>query len=107
MATTKVRRVRVGTRLSTDLRARLTKYCTASGIPERTVIEDALRKYLDATDDTALVLRRFDRVDRALAQGQRDIELLSEAFGLYMRFWFAAHAPSAAARAGAETAYRQ
>ena len=51
MATTKVRRVRVGTRLSVELRARLTKYCAASGISERTIIEDALRKYLDATDD--------------------------------------------------------
>jgi predicted DNA-binding protein len=63
MATTKVRRVRVGTRLSVELRARLTKYCAASGISERTIIEDALRKYLDATDDTALLLRRFDRVE--------------------------------------------
>jgi hypothetical protein len=40
------------------LRNRLTKYCAASGIPARTIIEDALRKYLDGTDDSALVLRR-------------------------------------------------
>ncbi|HLK40138.1 MAG TPA: hypothetical protein VKU41_25455 [Polyangiaceae bacterium] len=113
MATTKVRRVRVGTRLSVELRARLTKYCAASGISERTVIEDALRKYLDATDDTALLLRRFDRIERALARGHRDIDLLSEAFGRYLRLWFSAHAPTAseagkaAARAAAETQYKQ
>jgi predicted DNA-binding protein len=113
MATTKVRRVRVGTRLSLELRSRLTKYCAASGISERTVIEDALRKYLDATDDTALVLRRFDRVERALACEHRDLELLSEAFGQYIRLWFTAHAPSkaeasmAAALRAAETAYKQ
>jgi hypothetical protein len=113
MATTKVRRVRVGTRLSVELRARLTKYCAASGISERTIIEDALRKYLDSTDDTALFLRRFDRVERALARGHRDLELLSEAFGRYMRLWFLAHAPKtadaskAAARGAAETQYRQ
>ena len=71
MATTKVRRVRVSARLSVELRARLTKYCAASGISERTVIEDAVRKHLDSTDDTALVLRRFDRVERALARGER------------------------------------
>jgi predicted DNA-binding protein len=113
MAKTKVRRVRVGTRLSLELRSRLTKYCAASGIAERTVIEDALRKYLDATDDTALVLRRFDRVERALARDHRDLELLSEAFGRYMRLWFMTHAPSgtdagkAAARAAAETQYKR
>jgi predicted DNA-binding protein len=113
MATTKVRRVRVGTRLSVELRARLTKYCAASGISERTIIEDALRKYLDSTDDMALLLRRFDRVERALARDHRDLELLSEAFGRYMRLWFMAHAPNAveagkaAARGVAETQYKQ
>ena len=113
MATTKVRRVRVGTRLSLELRNRLTKYCAASGISERTIIEDALRKYLDGTDDSALVLRRFDRMERALARDHRALELLSEAFGRYMRMWFATQTPSvaeggmAATRGGAEARYKQ
>jgi hypothetical protein len=113
MATTKVRRVRVGTRLSLELRNRLTKYCAASGISERTVIEDALRKYLDGTDDSALILRRFDRMERALARDNRALELLSEAFGRYMRMWLATQTPSmaeggmAATRGAAEARYKQ
>ena len=113
MATTKVRRVRVGTRLSVELRGRLTKYCAASGISERTIIEDALRKYLDSKDDTTLFLRRLDRIERALARDHRDLELLSEAFGRYMRLWFTAHAPNTAeagktaARGAAEAQYKQ
>jgi hypothetical protein len=113
MAATKVRRIRVGTRLSMELRARLTKYCAASGIPERTIIEDALRKYFDSSDDTELVLRRLDRLELELARNHRDLELLSEAFGRYMRLWFLAHAPhttdagKAAARSAAETQYKQ
>jgi hypothetical protein len=113
MAATKVRRVRVGTRLSLELRNRLTKYCAASGISERTVIEDALRKYLDGTDDSALILRRFDRVERELARDHRALELLSEAFGRYMRLWLATHVPStaeasmAATRSAAEARYKQ
>jgi predicted DNA-binding protein len=113
MATTKVRRVRFGTRLSLELRNRLTKYCAASGISERTIIEDALRKYLDGTDDSALVLRRFDRMERALARDHRDLELLSEAFGRYMRMWLATQAPSmaeagmAATRGASEARYKQ
>ena len=113
MAATKVRRVRVGTRLSLELRNRLTKYCAASGISERTIIEDALRKYLDGTDDSALVLRRFDRMERALARDHRDLEILSEAFGRYTRMWLATQAPStaeggmAATRGAAEARYKQ
>ena len=113
MAKTKVRRVRVCARLSVELRDKLARYCAASGISERTVIEDALQKHLGNESDTELLLRRFDRVERDMARDHRDLELLSEAFGRYMRLWFAAHAPSAgeagkaAARAAGEVPYRQ
>src|SRR5260370_26000332 len=113
MAKTKVRRVRVCARLSVELRAKLAKYCAASELSERTVIEDALQKHLDSKSDTELLLRRFDRVERDMARDHRDLELLSEAFGRYMRLWFMAHAPNTAeagkatARGAAETQYRQ
>jgi hypothetical protein len=113
MATSKVRRLRVCARLSAELRARLTKSSAASGISESTIIESALRKYLDIGDDTELLLRRFDRVERELLREHRDLELLSEAFGRYMRLWFTAHAPhtaeggKATARSAAETQYKQ
>jgi hypothetical protein len=76
--------------------SQLAKYCAASGISERTIIEDALRKHFDSKDDTELLLRRFDRVEREIARDRRDLELLSEAFGRYMRLRFMAHAPSTA-----------
>ena len=85
----------------------------ASGISERTVIEDALQKHLGNESDTDLLLRRFDHVGRDMARHHRDLELLSEAFGRYMRLWFVAHAPSAgeagkaAARAAGEVPYKQ
>jgi hypothetical protein len=113
MAKTKVRRVRISTRLSVELRAQLTKYCAASGISERMVIEDALSKHLHNTDDMALIARRLDGIVRELAHDHRDLELLSEAFGRYMRLWFMAHAPSTAeagkgaTRGAGETQYRQ
>jgi hypothetical protein len=113
MAKTKVRRVRVCARLSVELRDKLARYCAASGISERTVIEDALQKHLGNESDTELLLRRFDLIKRDMARDHRDLELLSEAFGRYMRLWFVAHAPSAAdagkgaARGVAETHYGQ
>jgi hypothetical protein len=96
MGKAKVLRVRVSARLSIDLRNRLAKVCKGSGIKERTVIEDALEKYLNASDDTALILRRFDRMERAMARDHRHLELLSEAFARYMRLWFTAHKPNMA-----------
>jgi hypothetical protein len=113
MAKTKVRRVRVCARLSVELRAKFAKYCAARGISERTVIEDALQKHLDGKSDTELLLRRLDQIKRDIALDHRDLELLSEAFGRYMRLWFTAHAPSTvepgkgAAHAAGETPYRQ
>ena len=89
MVTPKVRRVRVSTRLTVALRDRLSKHCAASGLSERAVIEEALRQYLDGTSDGALILRRLDRLDQAMARDHHDLELLSEAFGMYVRQWFA------------------
>ncbi len=54
MVPSKVRRVRVSTRLTVALRDRLSKYSAASGLSERAVLEDALRQYLDGTSDGRL-----------------------------------------------------
>ena len=108
----KVRRVRVYTRLTATLRDRVSSYCAASGIAERAVFEAALQQYIDGTSDMTLVLRRLDRLGRAGARMHRDLELLSEAFGVSIRLWFA-HTPTIpedgkpAARQAAESRYKQ
>ncbi len=108
----KVRRVRVYTRLTDTLRDRLTGYCEASGIAERAVFEAALQQYIDGTSDMTLVLRRLDRLGRAGERMHRDLELLSEAFAVFVRLWFA-HTPSVpadakpVARSTAESRYKQ
>jgi predicted DNA-binding protein len=107
----KVRRVRVYTRLSAELRDRLSGYCAASSIAERAVFEEAIQQYVDRVGDLALVLRRLDRLGRAGARLHRDVELLSEAFAVFVRLWFA-HTPTipedgkAGARSTAESRYR-
>ncbi|MDP9148750.1 MAG: hypothetical protein M3O36_02230 [Myxococcota bacterium] len=104
--------MRICTRLTVPLRDRLTKHCAASGISERAVIEAALRQYLEGTSDAALVLRRLDRLDVAIARDHHDLELLSEAFGIYLRQWFARTPPmpeeaKPAARRAAEAQWKQ
>jgi hypothetical protein len=89
----------------------LAGFCAASGIAECTVIAAGVEQYLDGTSDSTLVLRRLDRLGRAIARMHRDQELLAEAFSSFIQLWFA-HMPSVAdedkpeARATAESRYK-
>jgi hypothetical protein len=85
-------RVRLHPYVDRELAKRLAEYRAASGIASSAVIQAALRQYLDRTSDTALILRRLDRLGRADARAHRDLELLSEAFAVWVKVWFA-HTP--------------
>jgi hypothetical protein len=99
VALPKVRRVRIYTRLSHALRRRLNEYCAAAGRSERAVFEEAVAKYLagqtgDATARTPIE-RLIEALDHESQQRERlhhDLELLSEAFGRFLRLWMVVHA---------------
>jgi hypothetical protein len=95
----KVRRVRVYTRLSHPLRKRLAAYCAASGRSERAVIEDAVYQYLDGRSDSSSTAGPIERLVEAIdrdrqrrEQQQRDVEVLSESLGRFLRLWMVVHA---------------
>ena len=108
----KTRSARVWTHLSATLRDRLSSYCAASNITERAVFEAAIEQYISGTSDMTLVLRRIERLGRAAERVHRDVELLSAAFAVFVRLWFA-HTPNLrdevkpTARLDAESRYRQ
>jgi hypothetical protein len=108
----RIGRVRLQPYVPPELAQRLSAFCTASRASESAVVQAALGQYLDQTGDTTLLLRRLDRLGRAAARTQRDLELLSQAFALWLRLWFLQH-PSMLhdakplARTNAETFYRQ
>ncbi len=81
-------RVRLHPYVDREVAKRLVEYSAASGIASSAVVQAALRQYLDRTSDAALILRRLDRLDRADARAQRDLELLSEAFAVWVKIWF-------------------
>jgi predicted DNA-binding protein len=98
----KPQRVRVYPRLSLELRKRLSEYGARRGLTERDLIEEAIRQYLDGTSDSAKVLRQLERlalaIDAERAQREsahrevhRAIEVLSEAFGRFVRLWIFVH----------------
>jgi hypothetical protein len=95
-----------------SLAKRLAAYSAATGISASAVVRVALRQYLDQTSDATLLMRRLDRLGRAGARMHRDLVILSEAFALWTKLWFA-HTPNVPddakpfARASAESRYRQ
>jgi hypothetical protein len=105
-------RVRLQPYVEGGLAQRLGQFCAATDVTESAVVAAAVRQYLDGTSDATLVLRRLDRLGRALARTQRDVELLSEAFAVFVRLWFA-HTPNipeeskGSARASAESRYQR
>ena len=99
-AVPKDRRARVYPRLSLAVRKRMTEYCARKGVTERDFIEDAILQRLDGTSDSAKVLGQLERLALALDAHQqqrdlqhRELEMLSAAFGRYLRLWFLVHLP--------------
>jgi predicted DNA-binding protein len=105
-------RARLLPRVPAELAERLSQVCASTNATETAVIEAALRKHLDGTSDRTLLFRRLDRLDRANERSRRDVELLAEAFAIYVQLWLA-HAPTLtedekkAARKVAESRYGQ
>ena len=116
-AVPKVRRVRIYTRLSHALRKHLLAYCAATGRSERAVIEDAVARYLANPARDPSTSGPLDRLaqaidnDRRLRERQhRDLEILSEAFGRFLRVWTIVHVSTftqPASPEAAETLSRQ
>ena len=104
LARPKVRRVRVYPRLGLELQQRLAAHCAAKGITVREAIEEAIARYLDGSvEGGEHVFGQLQKIALALeAEGKRHeeahrethlaVEILSEAFGRFLRLWMFAHA---------------
>jgi hypothetical protein len=82
-------RVRITPYVEAYVAQRLSEYSAASGLSASMIVQAALLAHLDRTGDTTLLLRRFDRLGRALERAHRDLDFFGEAFGVFVRLWFA------------------
>jgi len=78
--------------LSPELMKNFKSYCNKNNVSQSSVVEAALQEYLDDNSDIRLLLRRLDRQGRHLDRLERDVTVLSEAFGVFVQLWFA-HTP--------------
>lgn len=78
--------------LPPELVRALKLYSAGKGKTESSVIEAALKDYLDGTSDKALLMKRLNRIKHNQDRHTRDLQVLTEAFAVFMEFWFA-HTP--------------
>jgi hypothetical protein len=105
-------RVRLQSYVEPAFADRVNHYFVAMGVSESAIVKTSLDQYLGTTADAKVLLRRLDRLGRAVARSQRDLQVLSHAFGVFTRLWLA-HTPrlqeeaKPGARVDAESRYRQ
>ena len=97
----KQERVRLYTRLSKPVREHLHAYSKTKGRSECAVIEEAIARYLANPGKDPSTSGPIDRLaqaiddDRRVRERQhRDLELLSETLGRFLRVWMSVHAPT-------------
>jgi hypothetical protein len=78
--------------IAREVRQRLARHCAGLGLTESAVVNEALTQYLDGTSDAMLWMRRQDLLDRRVQRLARDVEILSQTVGLFLRIWLA-HTP--------------
>lgn len=97
------RRVQIHPRLSADLGKRLRTFASAKGSSQNSVVQSALKKYLDDGYDGTLILRRLDRLSRAVINTHRDVTVVADALATFVQVFFAQTPPlSESAKAAAE-----
>jgi hypothetical protein len=75
--------------IAREVRQRLARHCAGLGLTESAVLNEALTQYLDGTNDAMLWMRRQELLDRRVQRLARDVEILSQAVGMFLRVWLA------------------
>lgn len=84
--------VRIHPYVDAVLAQRLAVHCASTGLSTSAVVERALGEHLGDEKRTLAVFLGLERIGRAIERTHRDLELLMEAFGIWVKIWFA-HMP--------------
>ena len=82
-------RQRIHPYVTRETSQRLSSYAAATHTTVSALVEAALRQYLDGTSDHTVLMRRIDRGTRQLERLHRDLHMLTEAFAIWVRLWYA------------------
>lgn len=83
----RVRRAQIHPRLLADTAKRVRTVAAAKGSSQSSVIEAALASYLDDSAERAVILRRLDRLSRAIGKVNRDVSIVADALSIFIQVW--------------------
>jgi hypothetical protein len=86
------RRTQVHPYLPPELGNRLRAFAASKASSQGSVIETALTRYFDDANEGPVILRRLDRLSRAVARVHRDVSVVADALAIYVKLWLA-HTP--------------
>ncbi|NTW15840.1 MAG: hypothetical protein HGA41_00025 [Syntrophaceae bacterium] len=79
--------------ISQELHKKVRLYCIKKGISTSKFTEAAFQEYLSSTSDSGSILKKLDRYYHKMEVIDSNLHILSEAFGLFLQYWFA-HTPA-------------
>jgi hypothetical protein len=83
------RRVRLHPYVDVEIAQQLALRCAASGATVGAVVQAALEEHLERTGVLTDIMTRLERIGRRVERTHRDLELFMEAFGVWVKIWFA------------------
>jgi len=81
--------VRIHPYVDVAVAQRLAVHCASTGLSTSAVVEQALGEHLGDEKRALAVLVTLDRIGREIERTHRDLELFLEAFGIWVKIWFA------------------
>lgn len=84
---------RIHISLQRETKQRLHEYAAAKGLSKGSVVEAALREYLDEHWETELVLKELGRLRRGVNRLERGMDVLDAVLSGYVQLWLAYHPP--------------
>jgi hypothetical protein len=82
------KRVRIQAYVEPEVAERLAERLAASGVTESGLLRSSVLEYLDEMSDRILILRRLDRMGRAMERLQRELEFVAEGAAVFYLTWF-------------------
>ncbi len=89
-------KIRINVYFEPDLFDQLEATAASRRVPKTHIVEAALASFLtpdEADQREAALVRRLDRMTRAIERFERDQEIAGEALALFIRFWLSAIPP--------------
>jgi hypothetical protein len=80
-------------RIQNDTKKRLEAYAAAKGQSQGSIVEAALREYLDDSSQATLILRELGRLRRAVGRIERNLDVMDAGLAGFVQMWLAYNPP--------------